>query len=106
MKNNPLHYGRNFLRLFMSLLSLSVIGIAHARYPGELVKGAQNGTPVVATIRFPDDTFHAVVIDGITTRNGVRVVAIRDPHGVQYFSPVDTFRRTFTGIVTVPRPRR
>ena len=48
MKNNPLHYGRNFLRLFMSLLSLSVIGIAHARYPGELVKGAQNGTPVVA----------------------------------------------------------
>jgi hypothetical protein len=72
----------------------------------DLARYTRNGTPVVATIRFPDDTFHAVVVDGITTRNGVRVVAIRDPHGVQYFSPVDTFRRSFTGIVTVPRPRR
>jgi hypothetical protein len=40
MKNNRLRFGRNFLRLFMSLLAIGVIGVAHARYPGELRKSA------------------------------------------------------------------
>lgn len=46
---------------------------------------------------------HFVVVDGVTTRNGVAVVAIRDPHGVQYFSPVRTFEKNFSGEVVVPR---
>ena len=50
MKNNRLRYGRNILRVYMmSLLALSVVGIAHARYPGELVKGAQNTPPVLSS---------------------------------------------------------
>ena len=50
MKNNRLRYGRNVLRVYMmSLLALSVVGIAHARYPGELVKGAQNTPPVLSS---------------------------------------------------------
>ncbi len=44
-----------------------------------------------------------VVVDGVTTRNGAEVVAIRDPHGVQYFSPKATFQEYFTGEVVVPR---
>lgn len=49
MKNNRLRFGRSVLRLFMSLLAIGVIGIAHARYPGELVKGASGNAPVVST---------------------------------------------------------
>ncbi|MCO3324625.1 hypothetical protein FA200_18730 [Pseudomonas aeruginosa] len=49
------------------------------------------------------DFSHFVVVDGVTTRNGVSVVAIRDPHGTQYFSPVAIFEKSFTGEVVVPR---
>jgi hypothetical protein len=39
---------------------------------------------------------HAVVIDGITERNGEQMVAIRDPAGGrQYFTPVDEFEQQF-----------
>ncbi|MCF3467115.1 hypothetical protein JAK72_19080 [Stenotrophomonas maltophilia] len=46
---------------------------------------------------------HFVVVDGVTERAGVKVVAIRDPHGVQYFSALSTFERNFSGDVVVPR---
>jgi hypothetical protein len=49
------------------------------------------------------DFSHFVVVDGVTTKNGIPVVAIRDPHGTQYFSPVTTFERNFSGEVVVPR---
>ncbi|MFK7702024.1 hypothetical protein [Pseudomonas caspiana] len=70
-----------------------------ARYTGD-------GTPVV--VRIVDNTkgtdfSHFVVVDGVTTRNGISVEAIRDPHGTQYFSPVSTFQRNFSGEVVVPR---
>ncbi len=52
MKDNRLSFGRNFLRLYiMSLLALGVIGMAHARYPGELRKGVQPSTPSVVSSR-------------------------------------------------------
>lgn len=41
---------------------------------------------------------HAVVVDGITIRNGQPVVAIRDPAlGRQYFTPVSEFKQKFSG---------
>jgi hypothetical protein len=63
----------------------------------------RNGTPVVVEIRYGSGVNHAVVVDGVTTRNGQRVVAVRDPHGVQYFSPVATFQRQMTGQVVRAR---
>lgn len=44
-----------------------------------------------------------MVVDGITVKNGEKVVAIRDPHGKSYFSPVETFKKAFTGEAIVPR---
>lgn len=32
-----------------------------------------------------------------------KVVAIRDPHGKSYFSPVETFKKAFTGEAIIPR---
>lgn len=66
------------------------------------------GNPAVVMIRNlgakpPDPPFHAVVVDGVTTRMGQRVVAVRDPAiaGSQYFELVDTFAPKFTGEVIV-----
>ena len=62
-----------------------------------------NGNPIVAHIDIPNgNTGHFVVIDGITQRNGRRVVAVRDPQGAQFFSPVEDFIRVFSGFVVEP----
>ncbi|HDV4112650.1 TPA: DUF637 domain-containing protein, partial [Pseudomonas aeruginosa] len=76
------------------------------RNVADLARYTSNGTPVV--VRVVDNATgsgfsHFVVVDGVTTRNGISVVAIRDPHGKQYFSPVSTFERNFSGEVVVPR---
>ena len=76
------------------------------RNVADLARYTSAGAPVV--VRIVDKTrgsdfSHFVVVDGVTTRNGVSVVAIRDPHGTQYFSPVTTFERNFSGEVVVPR---
>jgi len=76
------------------------------RNVADLARYTSNGTPVV--VRLFDksggsDFSHFVVVDGVTTKNGIPVVAIRDPHGTQYFSPVTTFERNFSGEVVVPR---
>lgn len=70
----------------------------------DLIRYTATGTPVV--VRIADratDFSHFVVVDGVTTRQGVQVVAIRDPQGIQYFSPVETFKKSFTGEVVLPR---
>jgi hypothetical protein len=75
------------------------------RKVADLAKYTANGTPVIVRIvdKKVGGTFsHAVVVDGITTRNGISVVAIRDPWGKQYFSPVSTFEKQFSGQVVVP----
>ncbi|WAH59582.1 filamentous hemagglutinin N-terminal domain-containing protein [Pseudomonas silvicola] len=76
------------------------------RNVADLARYTSSGTPVV--VRVVDGAgnsgfSHFVVVDGITTRNGISVVAIRDPHGKQYFSPITTFERNFSGEVVVPR---
>lgn len=76
------------------------------RNVADLTRYTSSGTPVV--VRIADKTggsdfSHFVVVDGTTTRNNIPVVAIRDPHGTQYFSPVTTFEKSFTGEVVVPR---
>jgi len=61
-----------------------------------------NGQPVIVMIRVFDwqgrlGGFHAVVVDGVTKRFGVDVVAIRDPigrpHGGRYFQRVEDFAK-------------
>ncbi|WP_090143243.1 hemagglutinin repeat-containing protein [Limnohabitans sp. DM1] len=76
------------------------------RNVSDLARYTENGTPVVVRVADPgvSDFSHFVVVDGVTTRNGVQVVAIRDPQGAQYFSPVATFNKSFTGEVIVPKP--
>ncbi|MGL4283696.1 MAG: hemagglutinin repeat-containing protein, partial [Eubacterium aggregans] len=76
------------------------------RNVADLTRYTANGTPVI--VRIADQTTgsgfsHFVVVDGVTTRNGLRVVAIRDPNGMQYFSPVATFEKSFTGEVILPK---
>jgi filamentous hemagglutinin len=50
--------------------------------------------PAIVAIKTPQGG-HAVVVDGITTRLGQRVVAIRDPHGTAYFQTVEEFDKVF-----------
>ena len=66
----------------------------------DVAQYTKGGTPVVAIIRYGEGA-HAVVVDGVTTRAGASVVAVRDPHGVQYFVPRNDFIQQFTGQVTV-----
>ena len=72
----------------------------------ELAQATAKGNPAVVATRL-DRGGHAVVIDGITTRQGQAVVAIRDPAlGRQYFTPLSEFADRFTGqaILTNPKP--
>ncbi len=64
-----------------------------------LAEATRNGNPAIAVIRTntPGQALHAIVIDGITTRLGQRVVAIRNPWGLQYFELVEVFERSFIG---------
>ena len=56
-----------------------------------------NGNPAIVAMKL-DRGYHAVVVDGITVRNGQPVVAIRDPAGGrQYFTPIAEFKSKFTG---------
>ncbi|MCX5001181.1 hypothetical protein OHB05_00870 [Streptomyces sp. NBC_00638] len=60
------------------------------------------GNPAVAVIRNTTGTrqqevLHYVVVDGVTTRMGQKVVAVRNPWGLQYFELVDNFAKDFTG---------
>ncbi|GEM_PF-5487951 len=70
----------------------------------DLERYTSKGTPVIVRIEDKSRDFsHFVVVDGITVRNGQKVVAIRDPHGKSYFSPLDSFKKSFTGDAVIPR---
>jgi hypothetical protein len=76
------------------------------REVADIARYTEQGVPVV--VRIADKTgetsfSHFVVVDGVTIKNRVPVVAIRDPQGRAYFSPVETFEKMFTGDVVVPR---
>lgn len=89
-------------------LMKTVGGVDAIAYDGrtvtDLARYTSSGTPVVVRIADQTGDFsHFVVVDGVTTRGGVQVVAVRDPNGVQYFSPVSTFSSSFKGQVIVPK---
>lgn len=49
------------------------------------------------------ERYKTEVVDGKSKMTKIEVVAIRDPHGEQYFSPVSTFEHHFSGEVVVVR---
>lgn len=57
-----------------------------SRAVADLARYTSDGTPVVVQIldrtQVPHLS-HFVVVDGVTIRNGIKVVAVRDPHGTQ-----------------------
>ncbi|WP_224367391.1 eCIS core domain-containing protein [Hyalangium versicolor] len=65
----------------------------------DLASATEKGNPAIAVIRTTNPThpLHAVVVDGVTVRGGVRVVAIRNPWGIQYFQSEAEFAKIFTG---------
>lgn len=61
----------------------------------DLAAATANGDPAIVAMNL-DRGGHAVVVDGVTIRNGQAVVAIRDPAlGRQYFTPIEEFRQKF-----------
>ncbi|GCD20890.1 hypothetical protein CTKZ_24520 [Cellulomonas algicola] len=67
---------------------------------GAATSSAAGGNPAIALIRMPPGSshaFHYVVVDGVTTRLGQQVVAVRNPWGTQYFELLDSFTKKFTG---------
>ncbi|MCV2442582.1 two-partner secretion domain-containing protein [Acinetobacter bereziniae] len=70
----------------------------------QLEQYTSKGTPVI--VRIADDKTgfsHFVVVDGVTIRGGKKVVAIRDPHNASYYSPIESFKKAFTGETVIPR---
>ena len=72
----------------------------------ELTEATSGGNPAVVATRL-DRGGHAVVVDGITTRQGQQVVAIRDPAlGRQYFTPLEEFVKRFSGQAILTNPKK
>ena len=73
------------------------------RSVADLDQFTSNGRPAIATVQTGPNTYHAVVVDGVTTRGGQQVVAIRDPaggtNGGVYYETVSSFETRFTGQV-------
>ena len=62
----------------------------------QLAEATSKGKPAIVAMLL-DRGGHAVVVDGITTRQGKVVVAIRDPaYGRQYFAPIEEFKQKFS----------
>ncbi|WP_431104648.1 hemagglutinin repeat-containing protein [Roseateles noduli] len=94
--------GQRIVDIFKSN-GVSAVNV-ESRNIADLVRYTETGTPVIARIAGPDGYSHFVVVDGVTVRNGVNVVAVRDPDGgAAYFSPVTTFKKYFTGNVVLPK---
>ncbi|GKS87095.1 hypothetical protein AVMA1855_23105 [Acidovorax sp. SUPP1855] len=76
----------------------------------DLARLTAKGVPVIVRVQDVGTDFsHFVVVDGVTTTStGQAVVAVRDPlgKGRQYFSPVDTFGRYFSGEVVIPKGKQ
>jgi hypothetical protein len=66
----------------------------------DLKRATSQGHPALVVVNLEqlngDPRPHFVIVDGITTRQGQEVVAIRDPAGGrQYFTPVGEFSQRF-----------
>jgi Peptidase C39 family len=63
----------------------------------DLAKATNQGNPAIVHLRLGRGD-HYVLVDGITLRQGQKVVAIRDPAGGrQYFTPLQEFTQSFKG---------
>ncbi|WP_109400736.1 cysteine peptidase family C39 domain-containing protein [Proteus sp. TJ1640] len=72
----------------------------------DLAAATSKGNPAIVAMKL-DRGGHAVVVDGITVRNGKTVVAIRDPAlGRQYFTPIDEFKSKFIGQAIITSPKK
>ncbi|WP_438918195.1 hemagglutinin repeat-containing protein [Kosakonia cowanii] len=72
----------------------------------DLAAATSKGKPAIVAMKL-DRGGHAVVVDGITVRNGKIVVAIRDPAlGRQYFTPIDEFKSKFMGQAIITSPKK
>jgi Peptidase C39 family len=60
----------------------------------DLADATADGNPAIAAVT-QGGGGHAIVVDGVTSRQGVSVVAIRDPWGQQYFEKVEVFNQRF-----------
>ncbi|WP_442970189.1 cysteine peptidase family C39 domain-containing protein [Roseibium sp. FZY0029] len=71
------------------------------RSVSDLESMTAGGRPSIAMVRTGPNTNHYVVVDGVTTRSGQRVVAVRDPaggpNGGVYYETVSSFEGRFTG---------
>ena len=85
---------------------LSTARISNRLSLEDLASATSRGHPAVVAMRL-DRGGHAVVVDGVTVRQGIQVVAIRDPAlGRQYFTPVQEFLDRFSGQAILTNPRR
>lgn len=80
-------------------------GLSSARWAvgasvDDLAAATSRGNAAIAHVDLDVGGGHFVVVDGVTTRLGNSVVAVRDPGtGTQYFVPVKEFSKKFTGQV-------
>lgn len=77
--------------------TLNQNGLSAQRVAGVSIESTANGNPAIVRMNL-ERGGHAVVVDGVTIRNGQQVVAIRDPAlGRQYFTPINEFKAKFSG---------
>jgi filamentous hemagglutinin len=84
---------------------LQASGVKNARWVSnisidKLAKATSKGQPAIVHLNLKGGG-HYVIVDGVTVRQGKKVIAIRDPNGPnggrQYFAPVEEFVQKFSG---------
>lgn len=74
------------------------------RTVSDLERCNQNGVPIITRITDPNvKAYSHFVVDGITSRNGIEQLAIKDPKNLQYFSTFYSFIKSFSGDVIVAK---
>ena len=92
--------GTNVVKMSEDLARQGVDATPHLNLSvTDIAEKTRHGDPVIAHVGHPGpgQAGHFVVVDGVTTRNGKDVIAIRDPHGKQYFEELEVFEARFTG---------
>jgi filamentous hemagglutinin len=103
--------GTNDKGSFINKLSstLKSHGINNARWGvrvplDDLAKATSKGHPAIVHVNL-NRGGHFVIVDGVTVRQGQKVVAIRDPAGGrQYFTPIDEFMQKYSGQALFTNP--
>jgi Peptidase_C39 like family len=96
---NPMKGGTSIDKLASTLRQN---GIKDARWVrqvslDDLTKATSHGKPAIVYLKL-DRGGHFVIVDGVTMRQGQKVVAVRDPAGGRkYFTPIEEFSEKFRG---------